>query len=472
LETEIENTVLIVDDNQANVALINHVLKKHNMKTNFAFSGQEALDIEEQNPPNLIILDINMPDMDGFEICKRLKFNKRTKDIPIIFLSAYNNPELIVKGFNLGVVDYITKPFNNAEIIARVKTHLEIQNKIKIIKNQNIRLKNKESKFRNIFNSSKDGIIIIDDSGQILEANSIVSKRNNITRDEIINLNIAEIVNKDRAIKLHKLVKEVTTKNSLITETQYYTKTGEKVFLELNISKIVFNGIKSFLIVSRDITQRRLTDKQILNTIIETEEKERTKFSQELHDGIGPMLSTIKMYFEWLSETEDVQKKKIIVEKGNLFINETINELRTISNNISPIVLKNFGLIYAIKNFIERIKEISTIKFIFNYNCNERISSILEFTIYRILTELINNTIKHTKANEIKIDFDLDEKTKILRLNYFDNGHGFNIKEVLAKSKGMGITNIYHRIKTTGGSIKINSEKSALNISIKMSTKD
>jgi two-component system sensor histidine kinase/response regulator len=119
--------VLIVDDVTTNIQLVASFLKQAGYEINFAVSGKKALTHIEREKFDLILLDIMMPEMDGFEVCKILKSNDETKDIPIIFLTAKTDIESITKAFKLGGIDYITKPFNKAELLARVTTHLKLQ---------------------------------------------------------------------------------------------------------------------------------------------------------------------------------------------------------------------------------------------------------------------------------------------------------------------------------------------------------
>nr|WP_321356526.1 hybrid sensor histidine kinase/response regulator [uncultured Draconibacterium sp.] len=119
--------ILIVDDVPKNIQVLGTLLAKVECELAVAMNGQQALDTVERVKPDLILLDVMMPIMDGHETCRRLKSNEATKDIPIIFLSAKTETEDIVEGFNLGAVDYVAKPFIGKELIARVKTHLTLR---------------------------------------------------------------------------------------------------------------------------------------------------------------------------------------------------------------------------------------------------------------------------------------------------------------------------------------------------------
>ncbi len=119
--------VLIVDDTIQNIQVLGTVLREQNYQISVAQNGLQALDVVSKVTPDIILLDIMMPELDGFGTCERLKADAATRDIPIIFLTAKVETEDIVRGFELGAVDYVTKPFNATELLARVHTHLEIQ---------------------------------------------------------------------------------------------------------------------------------------------------------------------------------------------------------------------------------------------------------------------------------------------------------------------------------------------------------
>ncbi len=119
--------ILIVDDNSQNLSVLGNMLRKHGYRFVLAETGHEALDFVKKKIPDLILLDIMMPDMNGLEVCKRLKQEPAFSDIPVIFLTAKRDTEDIIKGFKLGAVDYVTKPFNKEELMIRVNTRIELK---------------------------------------------------------------------------------------------------------------------------------------------------------------------------------------------------------------------------------------------------------------------------------------------------------------------------------------------------------
>ncbi|GAB5558416.1 MAG: response regulator [Synoicihabitans sp.] len=122
-----DGIVLIVDDVEKNLQVVGELLTNQRYEVMFAASGQAALDRVAARKPDLILLDIMMPEMDGIEVCRRLQLDPSNQNIPIIFLTAANDDETAVKGLTEGAVDYITKPFNTAELLARVSTHVALK---------------------------------------------------------------------------------------------------------------------------------------------------------------------------------------------------------------------------------------------------------------------------------------------------------------------------------------------------------
>lgn len=127
MTTGLTGLILIVDDIPTNLDVISEALSNAGYKVAIATSGERALQQVKRRPPDLILLDVMMPGIDGFETCQRLKANAETCNIPIMFMTAMGDVDNKVKGFNFGAVDYITKPFQEQEVLARVKTHLELR---------------------------------------------------------------------------------------------------------------------------------------------------------------------------------------------------------------------------------------------------------------------------------------------------------------------------------------------------------
>ncbi len=142
-DTQQRHKILIVDDIPKNIQILGNILSKENYQIAYAQSGEQALSITKHQAFDLILLDIMMPEMNGFEVCKVLKANPQTSDIPIIFLTAKADMNSIVKGFVVGGQDYITKPFNASELLARTITHIQLHEQKLALAEMNEKLEEK-----------------------------------------------------------------------------------------------------------------------------------------------------------------------------------------------------------------------------------------------------------------------------------------------------------------------------------------
>src|SRR5438067_35900 len=132
-----DKTILVVDDIAANRNLLGATLEPRGYEVLLASNGAAALKVTERARPNLILMDVNMPEMDGYEACRQLKGIPGLSEIPVIFITANDDPESLVKGFQAGGVDYITKPFKEQEVLMRVETHVKIHTLTRALESSN-----------------------------------------------------------------------------------------------------------------------------------------------------------------------------------------------------------------------------------------------------------------------------------------------------------------------------------------------
>lgn len=145
-----QSTILIVDDNPANLGMLFDYLSKFEFTVRVTQSGEAALELIQRDRPDIILLDIIMPGIDGFEVCRRLKAHDETRDIPVIFMSALSETVDKIKGFYVGGVDYVTKPFQTEEVLARVTIHLNLQNLQRSLQDKNAQLQQEVTKRKQV----------------------------------------------------------------------------------------------------------------------------------------------------------------------------------------------------------------------------------------------------------------------------------------------------------------------------------
>lgn len=314
-------------------------------------------------------------------------------------------------------------------------------------------LKISETKFRNIFNNTSDPIVIISNRYNFLEVNEVFLNATGYSLEETGKMKLTEIITDPYLPQLVENLSKIFRKiHQPALECEIKCKENQSFPAEINSQLIDYEGEMALISVIRNITERKQLENRILDTIISTEEKEREKFARNLHDELGPLLSSIKMYVDSLSSTVEKSKHDFITSQLKIILKEVIQSTKELSNDLSPHVLANYGLVAAIEWYINQIKPYITVSFETNLK-DERFASSLELSIYRIIKELINNTIKHAKAQNITIRLFLI--LKIMHLNYTDNGIGFSEGwHDNYEFMGMGMSNIISRCRSINATRK------------------
>ena len=195
--------------------------------------------------------------------------------------------------------------------------------------------------------------------------------------------------------------------------------------ISISMSIGVMYAHKLFKYIARLNRQRQLLNKRILTAVLRTEEKSRSRFAKDLHDGLGPLLSSARMSLSALQRESLPADQQEIIGNTTYVIDEAIRSLREISNNLSPHVLNDFGLARGIQNFVGKSSAMHDVKIRFTTNLrSERYDTDVEVILYRVVCELVNNSLKHSGCTEINLS--LSKSGDTLALDYTDNGRGFN----------------------------------------------
>ena len=241
---------------------------------------------------------------------------------------------------------------------------------------------------------------------------------------------------------------------SYTVEVMCLKKDKSVIFVEILLNYV--SKDKIIYGVIHDITEKKDLQKHIVKAIIQTEEKERAYFSKELHDGLGPILSTIKLYLQWSVRPNTTDERLEIIGKAETILEEALVTVKEISFKLSPHILTNYGLNSAIKSFVDKVNETATCNIVFDSNMKRRIDVEMEATLYRTVIECINNSL--TYAQSCNINIILDDSENQIRLQYKDDGIGFDVRETMAQQKGLGLFNLQNRLHTFGGKVDLHSE--------------
>jgi signal transduction histidine kinase/CheY-like chemotaxis protein len=495
MKKDSEDIVLVIEDNPDNIKLLQLILNKE-FSVMFAVNTSIALQLIEKHKIKVILseaLKVGESIINFYESIE-LHYPFIQRILLTDYLDAFQLSEALDRGRIFG---YIKKPidpkrlnvvvqkaidqYNLYEDNKRLVNNLKTKNdELKELLNE---LREEEEKFRNIYNSSPDPIFILNKEGIILDHNphanifcphgAIYNKETESGNSGMLDQlkkrkpNLIDCIIPEDQNKFLTFINNVAENREEIIEVRVNPKHQEKsnvLDFELNAYPLKYKGIKAIMISFRDISARKALQYKVMQTIIQTEEKERRRFAQELHDGIGPLLSTTKLYLQWLNKPELKMDKQTIIAKMEETLEETIASVREVSNNISPNTLISFGLNTALNKFINRIANASQIHFQYINHLSQRLPSDLEISIYRLLCECINNSLKYAEAKSIKIHLRDNDSIKI---NYIDDGKGFNVIKTFNESKGSGLLNMKNRVETLGGSFIIESTiGSGMNIEV------
>lgn len=461
-----KDNILYIDDEVNNLTLFQLSFEKEfNIIT--TESTQEARKLLSDQKIKVVVSDLRMPIESGIDFIQSV--SPQYPDVYFIILTAYLDIDAALKAINQGnTFRYLLKPWDKNQIRTVLLDAIESYN-LKIENRKlNALILEREKQFYSIFYYSIDGILIFNENGQILQINPALKKILEI-KEEKEPFNLKEIFKDIDAETIEAKLISTFKQSSIPFEILLQLTPYNEKFIEIHSGIIKYAEKPAVISIIRDITDRRLSERKVFNSVLQAEERERNRLASDLHDGIGPILSTCKMYIEWLSDKKREGNSIQILEMALKGIDETIQQIRNISHNLSPHLLDKFGLATGIQSHIDLLKQTSGIEFNLNSNLKRRPHRLVELTLYRALNECINNTIKHANAREVYIV--IAEKDNLLNVIYSDNGTGFNIEEIINKSHGIGLYNIRNRIESLGGKVDILSAPK-MGTSIKMEIKN
>jgi PAS domain S-box-containing protein len=298
-------------------------------------------------------------------------------------------------------------------------------------------------------------IVIMDFKGNILSANRKYFIIDFYSDFSLQKANLFNVIDKSYQkklrVRLAELKKGIATPP---TEFKLVREDNNSAYIEIYSKPVIYNRQKVIVSLIRDISARKETEKKLLYTIIQTEEKERQRFARDLHDELGPFLSGLKLYLNELATNDtDTKKKTWLIEYLHQMINEAVDQIKAVASNLMPQDLIEIGLSGSIEKMIAKFNQIGQVKIILETEGKDSgIEQSLVISFHRIVMELINNSIKHAESDNIHIKMIFQKK--FARLIYMDDGKGFDLEKALIRNNGIGLKSIINRIELYRGSYK------------------
>jgi len=449
LESSEKSTILVVDDQLDNLKLLTTYLQQRGFELMVAQSGKETLKRVERIIPDIILLDVMMPGIDGFETCRCLKENETTKDIPVIFMTALTETVDKVKGFEMGAVDYLTKPLQHEEVSARVNAHLTIrkfqrqlqeqndllQQKNALLKQQKQELRESEARFRGLSEATFEGILIHDE-GRIIDGNQALERMFGYKRAKAIGKNILEFLTPG----FHdKVLEWMNRKDERPYEAEGIRKDDSIFPLEVQAKTMPFQGRDVRVVAVRDLTWRKAMEEEKARL-----QKESLTFSMdtlgfvthELKSPLSAMQSLIAMMLE--GYVGEVPEK---IGTYLLRIRRNCEELQDMVKNYLDLTRIGMGELVARKVPINYYKEIvepcvehaqilfESREVTLTVDCPKNVTVQADHDLIRIaLTNYLTNAAKYGAAHT-QVRLTVREEQGMISTTVWNEGAGFRPEE-------------------------------------------
>ena len=513
-------TILIVDDTPANLGVVVDSLEARGIRVLVALDGLEALERAAFAQPDLILLDVKMPGIDGFETCRRLKRDERTREIAVIFMTSLTGNEDRVEGFAAGGVDYVTKPLRVDEMLARVGVHLELramhtqlvaqnrqllaevavrketeaalkqarddlerrvalrteelarananlQAQIDERRRADARLQASEARFRAIVETSPVPLCITSmPDGRILYTNEPL--RALFGMNAGVAANIADFY--ADPLERERLIDHLRTEGSLRdTEVRFQRPDGTRFWAMATARVATYDDSPAIYVGMNDITGRKQMEQELvesreqqreLSAYMEAiREEERKRIAMEIHDELGQLLTALKMDVSLLKMrlAHDAEATKKADDMREL-VEGTIWMVRNVASHLRPAAL-NFGIVSALEWLVDEFNRRNAIPCELRIEGGEPVLSDAHATaVFRIVQASLTNVARHAKAT--RVDVSLVSTADRLELRVRDDGRGFD-REAARREYSYGLLGMYERARLIGATLSIDSAPGA-----------
>lgn len=472
-------TILNVDDHAAARYATTRLLRQAGYEVIEAANGRDTLRLAKRNP-DLVVLDVNLPDIDGFEVCRRIKSDPATSMIPVVHLSAtYQDDESKVMGLESGAYGYLTYPVEPKVLVAYVRALLRARQ-------AEAHLTAAARQWEATFDAMNDCVGLLDKEQKILRCNAAMTKLFGKPYSEIIGRLCSEVVHGTIGptddCPFNRMMENRSRQEVLLRRGDRYLQeavdpvidsaghvTGAvQVFSDITELKRAEESLrKAHDELERRVEERTAEVQHLSSQLLAVQEDERKKLSRELHDSIGQSLAAIKLGAEnALSRIGKGATEASVEALESLIptVQHASEEIRKIHTDLRPSMLDDLGIVSTIFWFCREFEQLySGICIVKTIEIEEKqVPEPLKIVIFRALQEALNNAGKYSEADLVRVSLRrADGKIELL---VADNGQGFDVQHVLSVKSlrgGFGLTSIKERTQLSGGAFAIESTRGA-----------
>ena len=433
--------ILNVNDDETRRYILARMLRGAGFDVSEAASGEEALAVANAKRPDLILLDVKLPDVDGFEVCRRLKRDSATATTPVVMLSAVLiEPMHRVQGLDSGADGYLTDPLHPLVVVATIRALLRARAA------EDAR-RESEAQYRMLFELNPLPSFVFDvETLRILTVNHAAVEHYGWTVEEFSGLSVTELCPDGDA--------------EHFCAGRHRRKDRSRFEAETSEIRTHYGGRNARLVVVVDVTERRLAEQRrrlraLSIGMLRAREEEARRIARELHDEAGQLLASVHIAVDRLaSEVPAVGEARVNEIKGLLDLTEA--ELRRIAHELRPTILDDLGLGPALALLAENVSARSGVTVTVNGRLELRLPAVVETTVYRIVQEALANAVRHAEPSRVEVR--LEHLDRSLRAVVSDDGAGFDVNAVSTRGdRGLGLIGIGERLEPLGGVLEIDS---------------
>jgi PAS domain S-box-containing protein len=454
--------ILLVDDDPALLEVISKLLRSEGYEVAAAPTGREGLWLTRQWLPDLVLLDVELPDLGGFEVCRQIKADPALPDVFVIMLSGQaTSASQKAGGLDTGADEYLTKPLAAEELFARIRTAARLRH-------TTAALRASEQHYRRLVEILPDAVGLLDARGCLAAVNpQAASMLGYAEAGLLLGKSAVELAPPEEQERFRADL-ALALRTGVLQNVQYtlLRQDGRRFPAEISaaVSTEGRGQPSGLVVVVRDITERKRTEeelRQLPRRIIEAQEAERQRVARDLHDGVNQIIASAKMRLRKV-ETSIAQINPAATQLlGRCYelLVQALEENRRIAHALRPSDLDELGLAEACRNLCKELEARSDLR----VSCQiteppKRLPLAVELNLFRIIQETLSNAEQHAHATTVSLQMAFQDGS--LELSIRDNGRGFGPKRARApqdKRRGIGLTNVRERAAAIGGVCEINS---------------